>query len=216
MSRITKITQLNHKYKPSQLKMRFKVTLDQDCKDADPFDGLDEFISFETDCNWIVNDSLILNSFIETCIEYIIDVPITHDVFQGTERKGKHEHVYEPSQDLLTELENREIASVKVLIKEPSTAIRREFDELLKNRQLQINNHLKTFVTMKYVGRQAAIHSYVLKNGDVIYSCDCEFDRVLMHVIESYDAFVRQEIGVINGEPALFYPQRIEILKGNR
>ena len=215
MSRVTKITQLGKNYTKSQLKMRLKVTLDQDRKDADPFDGLDEFISFETDCEWTVNDSIILNAFIETYIEYIIDIPITHDVFQGTERKGEHQHVYEPSQDLLTELENREIASVKVLIKEPLTMIPREFDELLKSRRLQINNHLKTFATMKYVGRQKTIHSYILKNGSIVHSCDCEFDRVLMNVIESYDAFVRQEIGVINGECALFYPQRIEIVKGN-
>ena len=215
LSRVTKITQLGKNYTKSQLKMRLKVTLDQDRKDADPFDGLDEFISFETDCEWTVNDSIILNAFIETYIEYIIDIPITHDVFQGTERKGEHQHVYEPSQDLLTELENREIASVKVLIKEPLTMIPREFDELLKSRRLQINNHLKTFATMKYVGRQKTIHSYILKNGSIVHSCDCEFDRVLMNVIESYDAFVRQEIGVINGECALFYPQRIEIVKGN-
>lgn len=193
--------------------MRLKVTLDQDRKDTDPFDGLDEFISFETDCKWIVNDSLILNSFIETCIEYIVDVPITHDVFQGTERNGDYRHVYEPNQDLFTELENREIASVKVLIKEPLTTTRREFDELLNNHQLQINNHLKTFTTMKYVGRQKTIHSYALENGSTVYACDCEFDRVLMNVIESYDAFVRQETGVINGECALFYPQRIEVIK---
>lgn len=143
----------------------------------------------------------------------MIDIPIAHDVFQGTERNGKHEHVYEPSQDLLTELENREIASVKVLIKEPLTTIHREFDELLKHRRLQINNHLKTFTTMKYVGRQKTIHSYVLKNGSTVHSCDCEFDRVLMGAIESYDVFVRQEIGVVNGECALFYPQRIEVIK---
>lgn len=134
-------------------------------------------------------------------------------MFQGTERKGTHKHVYEPSQDLLTELENREIASVKILIKEPLTTIRREFDELLKNRQLQINNHLKTFSTMKYAGRHTMIHSYTLKNGSTVHSCDCEFDRALMNVIESYDAFVRQEIGVINGECALFYPQRIEVIE---
>lgn len=162
---------------------------------------------------WKVNDSIILNSFVETCIEYIIDVPITHDVFQGTEQNGECQHTYELSDELLTELANREIESVRVLIKEPLTIILREFDELLKNRRLQINNHLKTFVTMKYVGRQAAIYSYVLTNGDVIYSCDCEFDRVLMKMIESYAAFVRQEIGVINGECALFYPQRIEVIK---
>ena len=108
---------------------------------------------------------------------------------------------------------NREITSVRVLIKEPLTTGHREFDELLKNRRLQINNHLKTFVTMKYVGRQKTIHSYVLENGSTVHSCDCEFDRVLMNVIESYDAFVRQEIGVINGECALFYPQRIEVIK---
>jgi hypothetical protein len=193
--------------------MRLKVVLDQERKDADPFDGLDEFISFETDCNWIVNDSLILNSFIEACIEYIIDVPITHDVFQGTERKDDCQHVYEPNQDLIAELANREITSIRVLIKEPLTTGHHEFDELLKHRRLQINNHLKTFATMKYVGRQKTIHSYVLKNDSTVHSCDCEFDRVLMNVIESYDAFVRQEIGVINGECALFYPQRIEVIE---
>lgn len=193
--------------------MRLKVVLDQDREGADPFDGLDEFISFETDCVWKVNDSLILNSFVETCIEYAIDIPITHDVFQGTERKGKHEHVYEPSQDFLTELENREIASVKVLIKEPLTTIRREFDKLLKNRQLQINNHLKPFTTMKYAGRQMTIHSYTLKNSSTVHSCDCEFDRVLMKLIINYDEFIRKEIRVINGECALFYPQRIEVIK---
>ena len=213
MSRVTKIEMCNQKYTKSQLKMRLKVVLDQDRKDADPFDGQEEFISFETDCNWIVNDSLILHSFIETCIEYIIDVPITHDVFQGTERKGDYQHVYEPNQDLIAELANREIKSVRVLIKEPLTTGHHEFDELLKNRRLQINNHLKTFTTMKYVGRQKTIHSYALKNGSTVYTCDCEFDRVLMNVIESYDAFVRQEIGVINGECALFYPQRIEVIK---
>ena len=194
--------------------MRLKVILDQDRKEADPFDGLDEFISFETDCSWIVNDSVLLHSLIKTCIEYIIDVPITHDVFQGTERKGDYQHVYVPREDLLTELENREIESVRVLIKEPLTTSPREFDELLKNHQLQINNHLKTFAMMKYAGRQKTIHSYVLKNGSTVHSCDCEFDRTLMKTIEGYDVFVRQEIGVINGEPALFYPQRIEILKG--
>ena len=193
--------------------MRLKVVLDQDRKDADPFDGLDEFISFETDCNWIVNDSLILNSFIETCIEYIVDVPITHDVFQGTAQKRDYQHVYVPNQDLIAELANREITSVRVLIKEPLTTGPREFDELLNNHQLQINNHLKTFTTMKYVGRKKTIHSYVLENGSTVHSCDCEFDRVLMNVIESYDAFVRQEIGVINGDCALFYPQRIEVIK---
>lgn len=213
MSRVTKIIQHSKNYTKSQLNMRLKVTLDQYREGADPFDGLDEFISFETDCNWVVNDSLILNSFIETCIEYVISVPITHDVFQGTERKGEYQHVYVPRKDLLAELENREIASVNVLIKEPLITVRREFDELLKNRQLQINNHLKTFVTMKYVGRQMTIHSYTLKNGSTVHSCDCEFDRVLMGAIESYDAFVRQEIGVINGECALFYPQRIEVIK---
>lgn len=213
MSRVTKIEMRNQKYTKAQLNMRLKVTLDQDRKDADPFDGLDEFISFETDCNWTVNDSVLLHSLIETCIEYIIDVPITHSVFQGTERNDEHQHVYEPNQDLIAELANREIKSVRVLIKEPLTTGPREFDELLKNRRLQINNHLKTFITMKYVGRQKTIHSYTLKNGSTVHSCDCEFDRVLMKVIEGYDAFVRQEIGVISGEPALFYPQRIEVMK---
>lgn len=213
MSRVTKIEMCNQKYTKAQLNMRLKVVLDQDRKDADPFDGLDEFISFETDCNWTVNDSVLLHSLIEACIEYIIDIPITHSVFQGTERNGEHQRVYEPSQDLLTELVTREIESVRVLIKEPLTTGHREFDELLKNRQLQINNHLKTFVTMKYVGRQKTIHSYVLENGSTVHSCDCEFDRVLMDAIESYDVFVRQEIGVINGECALFYPRRIEVIK---
>lgn len=193
--------------------MRLKVVLDQDREGADPFDGLDEFISFETDCHWIVNDSLILNSFIETLIEYVIDIPITHDVFQGTAQKRDYQHVYVPNQDLIAELANREIKSVRVLIKEPLTTGPREFDELLNNHQLQINNHLKTFTTMKYVGRKKTIHSYVLENGSTVHSCDCEFDRVLMNVIESYDAFVRQEIGVINGDCALFYPQRIEVIK---
>lgn len=193
--------------------MRLKVVLDQDRKDADPFDGLDEFISFETDCKWIVNDSLILSPFIEAYIEYVIDVPITHDVFQGTEQLVAAQSWYEPNQDLIAELVNREIESVRVLIKEPLTTGRHEFDELLTNHQLQINNHLKTFTTMKYVGRQKTIHSYVLKNGSTVYSHDCEFDRVLMLTIESYDAFVRQEVGVINGECALFYPQRIEVIK---
>lgn len=68
---------------------------------------------------------------------------------------------------------------------------------------------------MKYVGRQKTIHSYVLENGSTVHSCDCEFDHVLMKLIEAYDVFVRQESGVIDGECALFYPQRIEILKGN-
>lgn len=213
MSRVTKLERCHKKYKKSQLNMRLKVVLDQDREGADPFDDLDEFISFETDCSWIVNDSLILNPFIETCIEYTIDVPITHDVFQGTERNDEYQHVYELSDGLLTELANREIESVKVLIKEPLTTIPREFDELLKNRRLQINNHLKTFTAMEYAGRQKTIHSYVLKNSSTIYSHGCEFDRVLMKVIESYDAFVRQEIGVINGECALFYPQRIEVIK---
>lgn len=213
MSRITKIEMLNQKYTKSQLNMRLKVVLDQDRKDADPFDGLGEFISFETDCNWTVNDSVLLRSLIETCIEYIIDIPIMHAVFQGTERNGEHQRVYEPNQDLIAELANREIESVRVLIKEPLTTSHREFDELLKSRRLQINNHLKTFATMKYVGRQKTIHSYVLKNGSTIYSHGCEFDRVLMNAIESYDVFVRQEIGVINGECALFYPQRIEVIK---
>ena len=212
MSRVTKIKQLGKNYTKSQLNTRLKVTLDQYREGADPFDGLDEFINFETDCNWTVNDSVLLRSLIETCIEYIIDIPIMHAVFQGTERNGEHQRVYEPNQDLIAELANREIESVRVLIKEPLRAGPREFDELLKSRRLQINNHLKTFATMKYVGRQKTIHSYVLKNGSTVHSCDCEFDRVLMNMIESYDAFVRQEIGVINGECALFYPQRIEVI----
>lgn len=133
--------------------------------------------------------------------------------FKGLRKKRDYQHVYEPNQDLIAELANREITSVRVLIKEPLTTGPREFDELLNNHQLQINNHLKTFITMKYVGRKKTIHSYVLKNGSTVHSCDCEFDRVLMNVIESYDAFVRQETGVINGECALFYPQRIEVIE---
>lgn len=213
MSRVTKIKQFGKNYTKSQLNTRLKVTLDQCREGVDPFGGLDEFVSFETDCNWTVNDSVLLHSLIETCIEYIIDVPITHDVFKGTERKGDYQHVYVLREDLLTELVNRKIESVRVLIKEPLTASPRAFDELLNNRELRINNHLKTFATMKYVGRQKTIHSYVLKNGSTVHSCDCEFDRVLMNMIESYDAFVRQEIGVINGECALFYLQRIEVIK---
>ena len=38
--------------------MRLKVVLDQDREGADPFDGLDEFISFETDCKWIIDGSI--------------------------------------------------------------------------------------------------------------------------------------------------------------
>ena len=215
MSHITKITQLGKNYTKSQLNMRLKVTLDQYREGADPFDGLDEFVSFETDCNWTVNDSVLLRSLIETCVEYVIDIPVTHNVFQGTKQLVKQQSIYQPTQDLITELVNRKIESVRVLIKEPLTTSQREFDELLKNHQLQINNHLKTFATMKYAGRQKTIHSYVLKNGSTVHSCDCEFDRVLMNILESYDTFVRQEIGIISGEHALFYPQRIEILKGN-
>ena len=51
LSKVTKIEMCNQKYTKSQLNMRLKVVLDQERKDADPFDGLDEFISFETDCN---------------------------------------------------------------------------------------------------------------------------------------------------------------------
>ena len=195
--------------------MRLKVVLDQDRKDADPFDGLDEFISFETDCNWIVNDSTILNRFVETCVTYSIDILITHDVFQGTERKGEHPHVYTPSMELLTELENREIESVRILITEPLLLSFSKFDELHKNKSLQVKNHLETFDIMKLSGRRVVIQSYTLKNGDVTQSCDCEFDRVLMKIILGYDEFIRHENGIINGEPALFYPQSIEILKGN-
>lgn len=213
MSKVTKIEMCNQKYTKSQLNMRLKVVLDQDRKDADPFDGLDEFASFETDCNWIVNDSLILNPFIEACIEYVIDIPITHDVFQGTVRKGEHQSVYEPSQDLLTELENREIASVTVSVKEPLMLSFREFDELLNAGRLQLKNHLQTFASKSLSGRLLEIRSYTLHDSSVIYSCSCEFDRVLMRLILGYDEFVRQEIGVINGECALFYPQRIEVIE---
>lgn len=215
MSRVTKIKQLGKNYTKSQLTMRLKVTLDQDRKDADPFDSLDEFISFETDCNWIVNDSTILNRFVKTTVTYSIDIPITHDVFQGTERKGEHKHVYTPSIELLTELANREIESVRILITEPLLLSFSKFDELHKNKSLHVNNHLETFAMMKLSGRQLAIQSYLLKNGNLTHSCDCEFDRVLMKIILGYDEFVRHENGIIDGELALFYPQRIEILKGN-
>ena len=214
MSRVTRIEQRGKKYKDSQLNMRLKVVLDQDRKDADSFDGLDEFISFETDCKWIVNDATILNRFVATNVTYSIDIPITHDVFQGTERKGEYRHVYEPSKDLLTELTNRSIASVTVSIKEPLILSFREFDELISMGRLQLKNHLQTFASKSLSGRHLEIRSYTLHNGSVIYSCDCEFDRVLMRIILDYDEFVRQEIGVINGECALFYPQRIEIVKG--
>lgn len=50
LSRVTKIEMRNQKYTKSQLNMRLKVVLDQDRKDADPFDGQEEFTSFETDC----------------------------------------------------------------------------------------------------------------------------------------------------------------------
>lgn len=193
--------------------MRLKVVLDQDRKDADPFDGLDEFISFETDCNWIVNDSTILNRFVKTNVAYSIDIPITHDVFQGTERKGEHRRVYEPSNDLLTELANREIESVTVSIKEPLMLSFREFDELLSTGRLQLKNHLQTFASKSLSGRQLEIRSYTLYNGSVIYSCNCEFDRVLMKIILGYDEFIRHETSVIDGECALFYPQRIEVMK---
>lgn len=53
-------------------------------------------------------------------------------MFQVTEQNGECQHTYELSDDLLTELANREIESVRVLIKEPLTIIPREFDELLK------------------------------------------------------------------------------------
>ena len=102
MSRVTKITQLGKNYTKSQLNMNLKITLDQDRKDVDSFGGQEEFTSFETDCVWKVNDSIILNSFIETLIEYVIDIPITHDVFQGTEQNGECQHTYELSDDLLT------------------------------------------------------------------------------------------------------------------
>ena len=39
MSRVTKIEMCNQKYTKSQLNMRLKVVLDQERKDADPFDG---------------------------------------------------------------------------------------------------------------------------------------------------------------------------------
>ena len=214
MSKVTKIKQLGKKYKDSQLNMRLKVVLDQDRKDADPFDGLDEFISFETDCKWIVNDATILNRFVATNVTYSIDIPITHDVFQGTERKGEYQRVYEPSKDLLTELTSRSIASVTVSIKEPLMLSFREFDELISTGRLQLKNHLQTFASKSLSGRQLEIRSYTLHDGSVIYSCDCEFDRVLMRIILGYDEFVRHEEGMINGDFALFYPWRIEIVKG--
>lgn len=214
MSRVTKIKQLSKRYKDSQLNMRLKVVLDQDRKDADPFDGLDEFISFETDCLWKVNDSIILNRFVETDVTYSIDIPITHDAFQGTERKGDYSHIYEPSKDLLIELTNRSITSVTVSIKEPLILSFRQFDELLGTGRLQLKNHLQTFAAAKFSGRQLEIQSYTLHDGSVVYPCNCEFDRVLMTIILGYDEFVRHEKGLINGDFALFYPWRIEMMKG--
>lgn len=194
--------------------MRLKVVLDQERKDADPFDGLDEFISFETDCKWIVNDTTILNRFVSTNVAYSIDIPITHDVFQGTERKGDYRHIYEPSEDLLTELTNRRIASITVSIKEPLMLGFREFDELLSTGRLQLKNHLTTFAQAKFSGRQLEMQSHTLHDGSVVYPCNCEFDRVLMKIILGYDEFVRHEKDIINGDFALFYPWRIEMMKG--
>lgn len=214
LSRVTKIKQLRKTYTKSQLNMRLKVVLDQERKDTDPFDGQEEFISFDTDCKWIVNDTTILNRFVATNVTYSIDVPITHDVFQGTERNGEYRHVYEPSKDLLTELTSRSIASVTVSIKEPLMLSFREFDELLSTGRLQLKNHLQTFASRSLSGRQLEIRSYTLHDGSVIYSCGCEFDRVLMKIILGYDEFVRHEEGIINGDFALFYPWRIEMMKG--
>ena len=213
MSRITKIKQFGKTYKDSQLNMRLKVVLDQDREGADPFDGLDEFISFETDCKWIIDGSIFLNTKMKTDVTYSIDIPITHDVFQGTKPQNEKQIQYEPRAELIEQLTNRNIDSVKVFIKEPLTLSFDMFDELLANHQVQVSNHLMTFFTMRSIGRQIAIQSYVLKNGDVIYPYNCEFDRVLTRTIIGYDESVRQKSSIISGDPALFYPQRIEVIK---
>lgn len=208
MSRVTKITRVHNKYKESQLKMRLKVVLDQASKG-----GRDEFVSFKTFCKWVIDGSIFLNTKTKTDVTYSIDIPITHDVFQGTAPQNEKQMQYEPRAELIEQLTNRNIDSVKVFIKEPLTLSFDMFDELLTNHQTQVSNHLMTFFTMRPIGRQIAIQSYALKNGDVTYPCNCEFDRVLTRTIIGYDESVRQKSSIISGDPALFYPQRIEVIK---
>ena len=208
MSRVKKITRVHNKYEESQLKMRLKVVLDQASKG-----GRDEFVSFKTFCKWVIDGSIFLNTKMKTDVTYSIDIPITHNVFQGTKPQNEKQMQYEPRAELIEQLTNRNIDSVKVFIKEPLTLSFDMFDELLTNHQIQVSNHLMTFFTMRSIGRQITIQSYTLKNGDVIYPCNCEFDRVLTRTIIGYDESVRQESSIISGDPALFYPQRIEVIK---
>ena len=208
MSRVKKITRVHNKYEESQLKMRLKVVLDQASNG-----GRDEFVSFKTFCKWVIDGSIFLNTKMKTDVTYSIDIPITHDVFQGTKPQNEKQMQYEPRAELIEQLTNRNIDSVKVFIKEPLTLSFDMFDELLTNHQIQVSNHLMTFFTMRSIGRQITIQSYTLKNGDVIYPCNCEFDRVLTRTIIGYDESVRQESSIISGDPALFYPQRIEVIE---
>lgn len=204
LSRVTKIIQHGKNYAKSQLNMRLKVTLDQCREGAD---------SFEARCKWKPNFTLLGRTTLETYIEYIVTIPITHDVFHGTDQMVNAQSWYEPCKEKIEELENRNIECVNVSIKEPLVLSPVQFDELLTCRYLRLKNHLMTFIEARTAGRQVTMHSYTLKNGDIVYSCGCELDRVLVLDIVAYDAFVRQEIGVINGECALFYPQRIEVIK---
>lgn len=208
MSRVKKITREHNKYEESQLKMRLKVVLDQASNG-----GRDEFVSFKTFCKWVIDGSIFLNTKMKTDVTYSIDIPITHDVFQGTKPQNEKQMQYEPRAELIEQLTNRNIDSVKVFIKEPLTLSFDMFDELLTNHQIQVSNHLMTFFTTRSIGRQITIQSYALKNGDVIYPCNCEFDRVLAKTIIGYDESVRQKSSIISGDPVLFYPQRIEVMK---
>lgn len=208
MSRVKKIARVHNKYKESQLKMRLKVVLDQSSKD-----GRDDFVSFKTFCKWVIDGSIFLNTKMKVDVTYSIDIPITHDVFQGTKPQNEKQMQYEPRAELIEQLTDRNIDSVKVFIKEPLTLSFDMFDELLTNHQIQVSNHLMTFFAMRSIGRQITIQSYTLKNGNVIYPCNCEFDRVLMRTIIGYDESVRQKSSIISGDPALFYPQRIEVIK---
>lgn len=204
MSRVTKITQLGKNYTKSQLNTNLKITLDQDRKGVD---------SFEVRCKWKPNFTMLGRTTLETYVEYIVTIPITHDVFQGTDQMIDAQSWYEPCKEKIEELENRNIERANVSVKEPLALSSAQFDELLKCRYLRLKNHLMTFIEARIAGRQVTIHSYTLRNGDIVYSCGCELDRVLVLDIIAYDTFVRQEIGVINGECALFYPQRIEVIK---
>ena len=199
---------MHNKYEESQLKMRLKVVLDQASKG-----GRDEFVSFKTFCKWVIDGSIFLNTKMKTDVTYSIDIPITHDVFQGTKPQNEKQMQYEPRAELIEQLTDRNIDSVKVFIKEPLMLSFDMFDELLNTHQVQVSNHLMTFFTMRSIGRQIVIQSYTLKNGDMIYPCNCEFDRVLTRTIIGYDESVHQESSIISGDRALFYPQRIEVIK---